>query len=323
MRDGSHILALSGGVGGAKLATGLASRLAPDALAIVCNTADDFVHLGLTICPDLDSVMYALAGRNDTVRGWGLANETWTVLETLQGLGGEAWFRLGDQDLATHLQRSQRLREGASLGLATAELCRALGIAHRVLPMTDDPVRTIVRTAAGELPFQHYFVREQCRPEVTGFRFEGIAAARAQPEFLARLSDPALAAVLICPSNPFVSVDPILQLPGVLDALRNCPAPVVAVTPIVGGQALKGPAAKMMRELGLASSAEAVAAWYARYPGLVQGFVLDEIDRAQQPAIEALGMRVRVANTVMKNAGDRGMLASVALAFAQEIAGTP
>ena len=323
MRDGGHILALSGGVGGAKLATGLASRLAPEALTIVCHTADDFVHLGLTICPDLDSVMYALAGRNDTERGWGLANETWTVLETLGGLGGAAWFRLGDQDLATHLQRSQRLREGASLTAATAELCRALGIAHRVLPMSDDPVRTVVQTASGELPFQHYFVREQCRPEVTGFRFESIAAARPQADFLARLADPALEAVLICPSNPFVSVDPILQLPGVLDALRACPVPVVAVTPIVGGQALKGPAAKMMRELGLAASAEAVAAWYARYPGLLQGFILDEIDRAQQPAIEALGMRVRVTNTVMKNAGDRGMLASVALAFAQEIAGHP
>lgn len=314
------MLALSGGVGGAKLVTGLASRLAAQQLATVCNTADDFEHLGLTICPDLDSVMYALAGRNDSVRGWGLANESWNMLGALRALGGDAWFQLGDQDLATHLQRSQRLREGATLTQATAGLCSALKIAHAVWPMSDDPVRTMVGTSAGELAFQHYFVREQCQPAVTGFRFAGIDAARPQPEFLRLLADPLLCAVVICPSNPFVSVDPILRLPGVIDALKSCNAPVVAVSPIVGGAAIKGPAAKMMRELGIPASTQAVAAYYdGRYPGLLQGFVLDQADAAQAGAIESLGMRVRVANTVMKSAGDRGMLADETIDFARAI----
>lgn len=315
---GLRILALSGGVGGAKLVTGLASRLQPEELAAVCNTADDFEHLGLKICPDLDSVMYALAGRNDTVRGWGLENETWSMMRSLKALGGEAWFQLGDQDLATHLQRSQRLREGATLSQVTGELCRALGIRHAVWPMSDDPVRTIVASGSAELPFQHYFVREHCLPEVSGFRFDGIREARAQAGFIAALADPGLEAVLICPSNPFVSVDPILHIPGVLDALRACGAPVVAVSPIVGGQALKGPAAKMMAELGMPASAQAVAAYYARYE-LLDGFVLDQQDADQRSAVARLGMRALVVNTVMKSASDRGMLAHAVLEFARAL----
>lgn len=315
------VLALSGGVGGAKLVTGLAHRLPPDRLATICNTADDFEHFGLTICPDLDSVMYALAGRNDSERGWGLANESWNMLGALRTLGGASWFQLGDQDLATHLQRAQRLREGAALSQATEELCGALGIAHAVWPMSDDPVRTMVGTNGGELAFQHYFVREQCKPAVTGFRFAGIETARPLDDFLRWLSDPSLGAIVICPSNPFVSVDPILRLPGVLHALASSAAPVVAVSPIVGGRAIKGPAAKMMRELGMPASAQAVAAYYAaRYPRMLDGFVLDEADAAQAGAVEHLGMRARVTNTVMKTAADRGMLAGEVLEFARLIA---
>ncbi|GIX32014.1 MAG: LPPG--FO 2-phospho-L-lactate transferase [Porticoccaceae bacterium] len=246
-----QILALSGGVGGAKLVWGLARVVAPERLAVVCNTGDDFVHLGLPICPDLDTVLYTLAGCADPERGWGVAGESWRVLERLGALGGPTWFRLGDLDLATHLRRAELLASGATLSEATAALARALGVAVAVLPMSDDPVATLVDTDEGTLPFQHYFVARRCEPRVGGFRFAGIDAARPQPRFLALLEDPTLAAVILCPSNPFVSLDPILALPGVRARLAACPAPVVAVSPIVGGRALKGPAAKMLAELGL------------------------------------------------------------------------
>ncbi len=304
------VLALSGGVGGAKLALGL-DRVLPDgALTVVANTADDFEHLGLYIAPDLDTVMYTLSGINDTERGWGLAGESWQCLEALGTLGAEQWFQLGDRDLATHIHRTAMLRDGARLSQATEKLCSALGLVTRLLPMSDHPVRTLVDCRDGEFPFQHYFVREQCRPEVRGFRFEGQDQATPQPEFMALLADPALALIVICPSNPFVSVDPILGLPGVRAALQASAAPVYAVSPIVGDRALKGPAAKMMAELGLPVSAASVA---QHYRGLVDTFVLDESDATLAHSMEEPGMRLMTAPTVMKTLADREQLARALL----------
>ena len=312
----AKVLALSGGVGGAKLALGLARVLPADDLVIVANTADDFEHFGLYIAPDLDTVMYTLAERSDQERGWGLAGESWHCLEAMAELGGESWFRLGDRDLATHLRRSQLLREGRSLAEATAELCQSLGVSQRLLPMSNEPVRTVVATDDGELSFQHYFVREQCRPVVRGFRFEGIERARPLPDFEALLAAPDLAAVVICPSNPFVSVDPIISMPGVRDALAACAAPVVAVSPIVGGNALKGPAAKMLGELGYPVGADSVAGYYA---GLVDIFVLDQQDAKLADQINVPGMDVAATATVMHTLEDRKQLADAVL----DLAGVP
>jgi LPPG:FO 2-phospho-L-lactate transferase len=312
-----RILALSGGVGGAKLALGLTQCLSTDQLTIVCNTGDDFYHYGLPICPDLDTVMYTLAGRNNTEQGWGLAGESWRTLDALAQLGGEDWFRLGDLDIATHLQRGELLRRGFTLSAATAELCRHFNIAYTILPMSDDPVSTIVATENGELSFQHYFVREQCKPAVRGFSFRGIEAARPQQQFIDLLHSAELDAVIICPSNPFVSIDPILQLPGVDAALIDVAAPVIAVSPIVGGVALKGPAAKMMSELNMPTNALAVAEYYG---DLLDGIVIDNRDAEFAAAIEALGLAVHVTQTVMNTLDDRRQLADDVLLFAARLA---
>ncbi len=312
-------LALSGGVGGAKLALGLSRVVPPEALTIVCNTADDFDHLGLRVCPDLDTVMYTLAGISNRVTGWGQAHETWSFLEALSQLGGETWFRLGDRDLATHVERTRRLRTGESLTAVTDALCRPLGIEATVLPMSDDPVRTVVGTPDGELSFQHYFVRDRCAPAVTGFRFEGVDAARPAPDFLAALKDDAMAAIVICPSNPFVSVDPVLALPGVEVALRSTRAPVIAVSPIVGGAAIKGPAAKMMTELRMPVTAAAVARHYLDR-SLLDGFVVDHADTAEAAEIEGAGLPTLVTGTVMESLADRERLAREVLDFARSIA---
>lgn len=301
-----HILAMSGGVGGAKLALGLARVLPPEQLTIVANTGDDFEHLGLHISPDLDTVMYTLAGLSNTELGWGLAAESWQFLEALQRLGGDSWFRLGDKDLATHVYRSARLKAGDSLSAVTQDLCSRLGVSPRLLPMTDDPVRTMVHTAGETLSFQHYFVRERCEPQVTGFHFTGLAQARPQPQVLELLNSRQLAAVVLCPSNPFVSVDPILQLPGMRAAIIASGVPVIAVSPIVSGLAIKGPTAKMMTELGMPVTALAVA---QHYQGLVNCFVLDSADATLEPAIAKLGMQVMVAPTIMKTLSDREQLA--------------
>ncbi len=314
----SHCVALSGGVGGAKLALGLSRVLPGDSLTVVCNTADDFDHLGLRICPDLDTVMYTLAGISNRVTGWGQAHETWSFLEALSHLGGETWFRLGDRDLATHVERTRRLRAGATLTDVTATLCRALGIAARVLPMSDDPVRTVVLTETGELSFQHYFVRDACAPTVSGFRFDGLDKARPSPAFLKALEDDATAAILVCPSNPFVSVDPVLALDGVEAALRRTEAPVVAVSPIVGGAAIKGPAAKMMAELGMPVTPVGVARHY-RERNLLDGFVVDDADAGQAAEIEDLGLPTLVTGTVMETLADRERLARETIDFARDL----
>jgi LPPG:FO 2-phospho-L-lactate transferase len=306
------ILAFSGGVGGAKLALGLSRILAPERLTIVANTGDDFEHLGLYIAPDLDTVMYTLAGLNNTELGWGLAGESWEFLAALQKLGGDTWFKLGDRDLATHVLRTRGLARGLTLTAVTAELCRSLGVRPRLLPMSDDPVRTMVETGQGELLFQHYFVREQCRPAVDGFRFAGVEEARPQSDMLKLLQNQELAAIVLCPSNPFVSVDPIMALPGLREAIRSSGAPVIAVSPIVSGLAIKGPAAKMMAELEMPVTAVAVAQHYC---GLVDYFVLDEADATLAADVEDLGMKVVVAPTIMKTLEDREALARRVLAL--------
>ncbi len=307
------VVALSGGVGGAKLALGLAQIVPPEALTVIANVGDDFEHLGLSISPDIDTLTYVLSGLDDTARGWGRRGESWAFMAALRELGGEDWFNLGDKDLALHVERTQRLRAGATLSQVTADVCCRLGIGPRIVPASDDPVRTIVETAEGPLAFQHYFVREQCRPAVRGFRYQDAATARPQPDALAALAAPGLRAVVICPSNPFISVEPLLAMPGLRDAIMASGAPVVAVSPIVGGRALKGPAAKMMAELGLPATAEAVARHYGQ---LLNGFVLDAADGASAAPVRALGTPVLVAPTVMRTAEDKAALARAVLDFA-------
>ena len=322
-------LALSGGVGGAKLILGLSKILAPEEVTFVTNTADDFVHLGLNICPDLDTVLYTLADWNNQELGWGQTDETWHFLQALDRLGGESWFKLGDRDLATHLIRTQMLRQGARLSEVVSHLGGKMGIRHRVAPMTDDPVSTLVHTRdQGDLSFQHYFVRDRCEPAVTGFSFSGLAAAQPSAGFMAAIT-PALRALLIGPSNPFVSVDPILALPGVTERIKQAGVPLILVSNIVGGEALKGPAAKMMHELGMPQTALGVAQHYAsKYGaasqgGLVSGFVLDAKDKAMAGQIEALGFAVTVTNTVMVTLADRVQLARQLLEFAQALEAAP
>jgi LPPG:FO 2-phospho-L-lactate transferase len=312
--DDRPVLALSGGVGGAKLALGLARVLPPGNLTVVANTGDDFEHLGLHVAPDLDTLTYALAGLDNPQTGWGRRDETWSFMEALAGLGGETWFRLGDRDLAMHVERTRRLRNGETLSGITADLTRRLGIGSRILPMTNDKVRTRVETHEGVLDFQHYFVGRQCAPEVTGFIFAGTAAAAAHPDFLAALRHPGLRAVIICPSNPFISIDPILALPGLRQALAASAAPVIAVSPIIAGRAIKGPTAKMMTELGLEVDPLTVA---AHYGGLIDGYVMDDAD-SQMAAM--LDLPVETTRTLMQSLDDREALARAVLDLADRIA---
>lgn len=306
-------LALAGGVGGAKLALGLARILSPAELKIVVNTGDDFDHLGLRICPDLDTVMYTLAGIANKENGWGIAGETWNFLDALEKLGGETWFQLGDRDLATHIERTKRLADGTTLSEVTAYLVRKLGISHTIVPMTDDDVRTVVQTAAGPLSFQDYFVRLRCEPAITGLEFDGAAVAEPAPAVSQALGDKP-EAIIVCPSNPYVSIAPMLAIPGIRKQLETTEAPVIAVSPIVGGQALKGPAAKMMQDLGSKPSAYAVA---QHYRNLISGIVIDTCDADQASEIEALGMKVCITQTVMTTNADKETLAADVIRFAR------
>lgn len=317
MADSSKrkVLALSGGVGGAKLALGLASELAPESLAVLVNTADDFRHHGLYISPDIDTLLYTLSGRSNRQQGWGLEGETWQVRDALEQLGVDTWFQLGDRDIATHLLRSGRLAAGDTLSEVTATLARAMGIAVQILPMSDQPVSTVVHSDAGDLPFQEYFVRRRCEPRVSGFSFRGQAGARPAPALQALLASGDVAAVVICPSNPFVSIDPVLGIPGLWRQLAGLGVPVIAVSPIIGGRAVKGPAAKMMAELGLPVDAAAVVRHYAeRYPGLVSRFVLDTEDAA---IAGELGQSAVMCNTLMQTLDDKRALARFVLQQAQ------
>ena len=279
---------------------------------MVVNTGDDFEHWGLTVCPDLDTVMYNLAGINNPEFGWGLAGETQRALAMVQCYGGESWFGLGDGDLATHLLRTERLRSGLNLTQVTFALRTALGVTADLLPMSDQPVRTMVHTDEGVLPFQRYFVQRRCEPRLLGLEFAGIEAARPSPQVLAALDR--ADAVVLCPSNPYLSLDPILLLPGLAERLRAFPGPVVAVSPIVGGEAIKGPAAKIMAELGVEASALAVAQHIAGRIRL-DGFVLDTVDARLADAVAALGITPLVTDTIMRDAADKERLAHDVLAL--------
>lgn len=307
----NRVVALAGGVGGAKLVNGLANCLTSDELTVIVNIGDDFEHLGLWICPDLDTVCYTLAGISNPATGWGRAEESWNAFESLAALGGATWFRLGDRDLGIHLERSRRLREGDPLSRITRDFCLQWGVQITVLPVSDDRVPTWVYTEIGELPFQEYFVKLQCRPQVTGFRFEGVECAHPAPGVSDALRDANL--VVICPSNPWVSIDPILSVHGVREAVAG--KRVIAVSPIIGGQAVKGPAAKMYQELGIQPTAAAVAKHYGE---LLWGFVFDEIDGEQSLSLQNAGLRTLVLNTMMKSTADQVQLASKVLEFGAE-----
>jgi LPPG:FO 2-phospho-L-lactate transferase len=307
------VVALSGGIGGAKLALGLSRIVEPDNLIVVANVGDDFEHLGLHVSPDADTLMYTLSGLDNTKLGWGRRDETWSFMETLSALGGEDWFRLGDRDLAVHIERTRRLRRGETLSAITADFCRRLGSGPRVLPATDDRLRTRLRTDEGWLDFQDYFVRLQCRPVVRELAFEGAAEARPHPDLLAALGDERLRAVVTCPSNPFISIEPILAVSGMREALSACAAPTIAVSPIIGGRAVKGPTAKMMKELGIIPSADAVA---KRYGDLLDGYVMDAGDAEEAKHVAA---KVTLAPTLMTTLAEKEQLACVVLKAADAL----
>lgn len=313
-----QVLALSGGVGGARMADGLQKAMPdPALLTVCCNIGDDFDLLGLRITPDIDTVLYTLSGRADPERGWGLKGETWNFLQAMKRLGGEHWFMLGDQDLATHVWRSDQLACGRSLTEVTSELGRRMGVAPRIVPVSDEPIATIVQTPEGALPFQHYFVREQCRPEITGLAYQGAESARLSPAVRSALDDEGLSAIILCPSNPFLSIDPMLAIDELDKALRSRRTPAAAVCPIIGGQAVKGPLAKIMGERGHEVSALGVARLYI---GLIDGLMIDVLDEALAPAIEALGMKVDVSPTLMRDDESRRALGLRALDFTSRIA---
>jgi LPPG:FO 2-phospho-L-lactate transferase len=299
------IIALSGGIGGAKLALGLSRVLPPEELLIIANTGDDFEHYGLTICPDTDTLLYTLAGLDNPQLGWGRADESWAFMETLAALGGQDWFRLGDRDLALHMLRSHRLRAGETLSEITDDFRRHFGIGPRILPMSDDPVRTQISTDQGWLDFQDWFVRLRAEPLARAVKFAGVEQARPQPVLLEALrAQPR--GIVICPSNPFISIEPILAVPGLRDAIKACGAPVVAVSPIIAGQAVKGPTARMFEALGVTPSAAAVA---ARYGDLLYGYVMEHGDDAA-----GISPRVFHAVTLMRDLVDKTALARQVLA---------
>jgi LPPG:FO 2-phospho-L-lactate transferase len=309
-----QLAALCGGIGGAKLALGLYHTLEPGQLIVAVNTGDDFEHLGLSISPDIDTVLYTLADVADPERGWGRAHETWHFMEALRELGGPDWFQLGDRDLAIHVERTGFLGRGGTLASFVAHAAQRLGVAATILPMTNDRVRTIVETADGDRPFQRYFVELRCAPVVRALRFEGAERARPAAGLCEAISRPALRAVVICPSNPYLSIDPILAVPGLRDALSQAAAPVIAVSPIIGGRAVKGPTAKIMAELGIDVTTRSIAAHYA---GIIDGLVIDESDAAEAASVD---LPVLVAPTLMQDLADRKRLAARVVAFAETIA---
>ncbi|MBA3447812.1 MAG: 2-phospho-L-lactate transferase [Pseudaminobacter sp.] len=308
-----RVVALCGGVGGAKLALGL-SRVIGSDLTVVVNTGDDFEHLGLLISPDLDTVLYTLGGVANKELGWGRGDESWNFMQALRHLGGETWFQLGDRDLALHVERTHQLRSGRSLTDFTRAAARRHSIAPTILPMCDDPVRTMLATSEGLLAFQRYFVERRCAPQVNGIVFEGARDARPSAAVISALQAPDLRAIIICPSNPFLSVDPILAVPGIRSLVEKANVPVLAVSPIIGGAAVKGPTAKIMAELGMPASQQAIA---QHYGGLLHGLVIDEADAADRASI---GVQVHVARTLMTSDEDRDRLARDVLGFADMVA---
>ena len=307
------VVCFAGGVGGAKLADGLAAILPPEALSIIVNTGDDFEYLSLRISPDLDTVCYTLAGLSNPETGWGIRDETWDTFHAVQALGGADWFRLGNKDLATHLIRTTLLKEGRQLSEITRQLCQRWGVQHSVFPMSDDIVETIVHTASGEaLNFQEYFVHQACQPVVKSFEYKGALKAQPVPEALTAVKDCDL--ILLAPSNPWVSIAPIFAVPGYLEEITK--KVVVAVSPIVGGKALKGPAAKMYEELGIKPSAAAVA---EHYGDILDGFVFDNSDRAELEKIQRCCIISLATDIIMRDKQDRVRLAEEVLEFGESI----
>lgn len=310
--SGGEVIALCGGVGGAKLALGLQQVLG-DRLTVIVNVGDDFDHLGLRICPDLDTVLYTLSGLCDQSRGWGRASETWHFMQALAELGGETWFALGDRDLAVHVERTRRLRAGEALTTIMRDMAQRLGVRARVLPATDDVIRTKVLTSEGSLDFQEYFVKRRCEPGVSGFAFEGSDRARISQAVSDAMRSYSLTGIVICPSNPYLSIDPILSIPPIQEGLRKRCVPAVVVSPIIGGKAIKGPTEKIMNELGVEPTSVAVARHYA---GLVDGIVIDDKDAA---CVNELGMPAVVTKTLMTDLDTRIKLADVVLAFVAQL----
>jgi LPPG:FO 2-phospho-L-lactate transferase len=306
-----NVVAMAGGVGGAKLVYGLAQIVPPEKLTVIVNTGDDFEHLSLHISPDLDTVMYTLAGMANPATGWGVRDESWDMMAAMARYGGPTWFQLGDRDLATHLLRTQWLREGRPYNWVTKELCRRLGIRCTVLPMTEKPVRTMIQTPEGELPFQVYFVEKQCQPVIQAIRFEGIEEAEPSREVInaIRQAD----AIIFCPSNPLVSLEPILALPNMRRILAATWVPKIGISPIIQGATVKGPAAKMMAELGLEVSAVGVARCLY---DVLTNFVIDHLDEGHQEAISNMGLRTLVTATIMNNDQAKIALAREVLEFA-------
>ncbi len=304
------IVALAGGVGGAKLADGLAQVVQPERLTVIVNTADDFTYLGLKISPDLDTVCYTLAGMANPETGWGRKNETWNVLKALRQAGLPDWFKIGDADMATHLARTERLSQGWKLSRIVLEFCHKWGVHSCVLPMSDEVIRTWVYTNEGGLEFQEYFVHRKCEPVVRGFKFEGVERSRPTEGVLQAIEE--CAAVVICPSNPWVSIDPILMVPGIRKAVTS--KMVIAVSPITGDKTYKGPAAKMFAELGVQPSALAVA---EHYRGLIHSIFIDNSDKELTRAIHQLGINPTLSNIMMKDRADRGRLAKEIIDYIQ------
>ena len=309
----SSVVALCGGIGGAKLVLGLYRVLDPDTLTIIINTGDDFLHLGLYVSPDIDTVTYTLADKNNQESGWGRRNETWNFMAAVAELDGETWFALGDQDLAVHVERTRRLRANETLGDITQDIAEKFGIHARLLPMCDDPGATSIQTAIGRLTFQDYFVRMKCEPIVQNVLYEEAARATPNAGVIDVLNQPDLDAIIICPSNPFLSIEPILAVPGISDAIAGSPAPVIAVTPLISGRAVKGPTAKIMAELSLPSTARAVAEHYGE---LLDGYVIDIADRGES---DEMPIPVMATRTLMKNIEDRINLARDVLDFADAL----
>lgn len=319
MKPAPTVLAVCGGVGGAKLALGLQHALPPGELATLVNTGDDFTHLGLRICPDLDTVLYTLAGVVHPQQGWGRAEETFGFMAELRRQGGPEWFLLGDRDLVVHVERTRRLAAGERLTAVTADLAQRFGVPSRILPMTDSEVATLLETDAGPLEFQHYFVRLRCEPQVRSLSFAGAVQARPSPELTAVLRGSALRAIILCPSNPFLSIDPVLAVPGMRAALRAARVPIVAVSPLIGGRAVKGPTAKIMRELGLQAGSGSILRHYA---GLIDGLVVDAADAADAGTLEAAaaaGVAVAAEHTLMQSLDDRIRVARAALSMAEAL----
>lgn len=310
------ITVLAGGVGGAKLVDGLARIVNPAELTVIVNTGDDFIHFGLQICPDLDTVCYTLAGMANPDTGWGRRDESWAVFSQVERLGGPVWFRLGDQDLATHLERTRRLQIGQSLSEVTRSFCEAWGVSVRVLPMSDQPVSTWVETdELGWLPFQEYFVKQRCAPRVKNFNFKEASQAKPAPGVLNALREADM--IVIAPSNPWVSIGPILSIPGVLNELRGR-KDSIAVSPLIGGKAIKGPAAKMYTEMGLEPNNLTVAQHYRTFAKVL---VVDEEDREEAESIEEIGVTPYVTKTYMKSVVDRAFLAQEVLRIWSSLGG--